>query len=183
MGNSLDAELKDKWDRVDSAGPVKTAGQMYVCRVPRSNGTAVHVWLQCYESGWKPTEKLRRLVGLEVFDRMLFNKSIEPAESVILLYKRFKKVYFTQIIHSKFPAPLVGKKDLLELWKTVTSLPLSPITQFLKIEVNTQTERLHHIHMFLSTVPVYVAEFLKTASTLKHPVIAPLVRYVTEEEY
>ncbi len=184
MGNSLDAELKNKWDCVDYSGPVKTAGLMYICRVPSTNkSTAVHVLLQCYESGWKPTEKCRRIVALEIFNRMLLEKLIDPAESVILFHMRFKKVYPIQVVHAESPSPPIVKRDLLDLWKTITSLPLSPSAKFLKVEVDTQTELLHHTLQFISDVPVYVGDILKTATALQRPVMGALSRYASKQEY
>jgi len=184
MGNSLDSELKNKQGSVDSSGPVKTAGQMYVCRVPRTDGTAVHIWLQCYETGWKPTENLRRIVGLETFNKTLLAELINPAlETILLFCLRLKKVHVTHIIHANFPSPLIDKKELLELWKFVISRPLSPRACFLKIEVDTQIETLHRVDQFITTVPAYIGEMLKSASALRRPVMGPLVRYVSKQTY
>jgi hypothetical protein len=183
MGNSLDSDLKVKWT-VDYSGPIKTAGLMYLCRVPSiNNSTAVHVFLQCYESGWKPTEKLRRIVAVEIFNRMLLDKSIDPAESVILFHMRFKKVHACQVVHSKSPSPLIGKNALLVLWRNVTSLPISQNAKFFRVEVDTQTERLNCARHLVCAVPVYVGDILKAASALHRPVMGALARYASKLEY
>lgn len=162
---------------------------LYVVRDAKPQDSAVHLWLQCYEGDWQPSDQVLRVSSTEVFNWMLNTKKLNPSlDSVLIFHLHIEKVRSTLVTHVNSPPAKPGKRALAVFWKKLLTTPLLVKSQMLNIKINKDTAKLHQVLPFVLEVPASMSIMMKAASLVTNPkfdvtmVHTSLIEYGPAEE-